>query len=123
VLAPWVNLSEAWPRTHGGSYYVAMRYRRKKNRPDSWLEYCDRNRAVIASIGLPEALFKTELALSEFLSAGRLAGVAAELDALPEPEFSKLFHFVTMYFDYDAVNFTAMETRRLKTRATRAVGG
>ncbi len=54
---------------------------------DAWLRYLDEKAGCIAEIGLPTEVFESEGALSEFLTAGRGAGGAADLKSLPAPQF------------------------------------
>ena len=55
--------------------------------------------------------------MREFLTTGRREDLGLNLDALPEEQFWKLFHFATSTFDYDTVDFTALERRRLDDRS------
>jgi hypothetical protein len=85
---------------------------RNLNRHDAWQDYCQSHAAVLAKIGLPANLFESEQALSDFLTTGYSDRI--DLNLLEEERFWKLFKFVTNWFDFEAVAFTVMETRRIQ---------
>lgn len=99
-----------------------MSFRRRTNRHDAWAAHCDRSATTIASTGLPSQVFETERGLREFLTTGRREDVSADLNAISDEQFCRLFHFVSSFFDYDVVDFTALEHRRLTGRRTPAAG-
>lgn len=91
-----------------------MSFRRRTNRHDAWIEYREKSAAKLAGIGLPAAVYESAQTLAEFLTNGRREDLGLDLDALPEEQFWKLFHFATSTFDYGAASFTALERRRLR---------
>ncbi len=91
-----------------------MSFKHCSNRHDAWINYRNRHQIVVAEIGLPADLLEHEHPFTEFLTIGRIEGIAADIESLSEEQFSKLFHFVTSWFDFDAANFTAFETRRMR---------
>lgn len=90
-----------------------MSFRRRTNRHDAWAKYRDRSAAIIAKTGLPPQIFETESGLREFLTTGRREDLSADLNAISDDQFYQLFDFASSFFDYDTVDFTAMERRRL----------
>jgi len=88
-------------------------FRRRTNRHDAWIKHREEFAAKLAEIGLPDEVFESEQALAEFLTSGRREDLGLDLNAIPEPQFWKLFYFATSWFDYDAASFTALERRRL----------
>jgi hypothetical protein len=92
-------------------------FRRNTNRHDWWIVHRDEAAAKLAEIGLPPSVYETERAMREFLTTGRREDLGLDLDALPEEQFWKLFHYATSTFDYDTVDFTALEKRRLGGRS------
>jgi hypothetical protein len=92
-----------------------MAFRRKKPNPrEGWLSLCRRESALISEIGLPPEIFASERAFKTFVTTGILEGTSARLDALPRDRIMLVFHFATDHYDYDAVDFTALEALRLR---------
>jgi hypothetical protein len=91
-----------------------MAYRRNLNRHDWWIYLCHQERARIAEIGLPPEVFATERTFREFVTAGSLEGVPVRLDSLPRDRIMLLFRFATDNFDLDTINFTALESLRIR---------
>lgn len=94
-----------------------MSYRRNANRHDWWGGHRHEVAAKLTEIGLPPLVYETERAMREFLTTGRREDLRLDLNALTEEQFWKLFHYATSTFDYDTVDFTALEKRRLGGRS------
>ena len=91
-----------------------MAFRRGTNSHDAWLANRDRHAPTLAGAGLPPAAYAIERAFVTFLTDGNLPGTGASLDALSEAQFGMLFRLVSSWYDWDAVDFTALERRRLR---------
>ena len=90
-----------------------MSFRRRTNDHEAWNSHREASAAEIAAIGLPIALYESAQTLAEFLTSGHREDLELDLDAMPEPQFWKLFHFASSWFDYEAASFTALERHRL----------
>jgi len=80
-----------------------MSLRRRTNRHDARIKHREESAGKIAEIVLAFRIVR-ERADVGGVSDDRLS---ADLEALPEPQFWKLFYFATSWFDYDAAIFTA----------------
>jgi hypothetical protein len=94
-------------------------FRQTNNRHDTWQSHCDRYATILAEIGLPMSIFENDRSLAEFLKTGTSQDDSATLDRLDDDRFWQLFGFVTSWFDFDTVGFTAMEVRRICTKFDR----
>ena len=91
-----------------------MSFQRRVNRHDAWIKYREKSAAKLAEIGLPVAVYDSEQTFAEFLTSGRRDDLVLDLDSVPEPQFWKLFHFASSWFDSEATSFTALERRRVR---------
>ena len=94
-----------------------MSYHKKQNTKEIWQSYCSENIALLNSIGLHPQIYSSEKDFREYLTYGTIDGSSEGLPNLLDLDnnnFSKLFKFITAYFDMDACLFDRLEQRRLR---------
>jgi hypothetical protein len=82
---------------------LAMSFRRKQNRHDQWLSYCQSHESVLHATGLPAELFRRAEVFEDFLRHGSFrdtAGSEAFLSKIPDTAFLTLEEFINGYFDF-----------------------
>lgn len=89
-----------------------MNFRQKYNRHNRWIHFRDKHAAVLQEIGIPSSLLQNEQRFRDFLTNGQDERANVNLQTLTNEQFHKLHHLAQQEFDYDCVNFTALEQRR-----------
>jgi hypothetical protein len=77
-----------------------MAFGRLANRHDLWLAFCDHNRALLAEVGLPEAIARSESLFRDLLRGGAATGrgARAALRELSPVQWAALARFATVFF-------------------------
>jgi hypothetical protein len=85
-----------------------MAYRRKLNHRDAWAKTRDHLAPKLAALGLPAPAYASERTLVALLTDGVAPEVPFRLADLSERQLHDLSMLVSGWYDYDAVNFTAL---------------
>lgn len=94
-----------------------MAYRKKYNIHDRWLQYCEKNKALINEMNLNSWVFEKEKNFRDFVTYGIIdKNKTAIFDfcSMEDALFWKLNNFIQSYFDMDGGLFEKFEKQRVK---------
>jgi hypothetical protein len=93
-----------------------MKFRKTANKSQQWVDYCNKNRALIGELNCPDWVFHSERNFRQFATYGITEDNGREkfiFEELNDALFWRLFHFISDYFDMDAGLFDEFEKVRI----------